>query len=203
MKFIKAKIAVLAIISCVGGPVLAGESLPVRNCTWCHGPSAQGFFNAPRLAGQKELYIEAQLMNFRNHIRDDPNAKTYMWAAAANVGPGIAHDFAVYFASLPPKAAADGQRQLAEAGGKLFEYGDPAANVVQCIACHGPHGQGVRQIPQLGGLSYYYLKRRLEEWREGFHGSPGPMPQVVATLSSYDIDALASYLSFVEEASTE
>lgn len=203
MKFIKAKMAILAIVSCAGGPLSAGESLPIRNCTWCHGPSAQGFFSAPRLAGQRELYIEAQLLNFRGHIRDDPNARNYMWPAVANLSPEMAHDFAAYFSSLPPKPADDGQKQLVAAGARIFEYGIPTANVVQCVACHGPHGQGVREIPRLGGLSYYYVRRRLQEWREGFHASAGPMPQVVATLTPYDIDALASYLSFVDDASFE
>jgi cytochrome c553 len=198
MKFIKAKIAILAIASCAGSPIWAGEALPVRNCVWCHGPSAQGFFSAPRLAGQRALYIEAQLRNFLGHVRDDPNAKAYMWPAVANLSPQMAHDFAAYFSSLPPKPADDGQKQLVAAGARIFEFGIPAANVVQCIACHGPQGQGVRQIPRIGGLSYYYLRSRLQEWGEGFHASPSPMPQVVVTLTPYDIDALASYLSFVQ-----
>ena len=39
-------------------PLLAGEPVPVRNCTWCHGIAAQGLSTAPRLAGQRDQYIE-------------------------------------------------------------------------------------------------------------------------------------------------
>ena len=31
-------------------------------------------------------------------------------------------------------------------------------------ACHGPNAEGIGETPRLGGLSYHYLKRRLEQW---------------------------------------
>jgi cytochrome c553 len=50
----------------------------------------------------------------------------------------------------------------------------------------------------LGGLSYYYLKRRLEQWGEGYHATAlPPMPEIASKLSAGDVEALASYLSFV------
>ena len=45
-----------------------GESA-IRNCTWCHGGSAQGYSPAPRLAGQRAIYIEQQLASFATHAR--------------------------------------------------------------------------------------------------------------------------------------
>ena len=53
--------------------------------------------------------------------------------------------------------------------------------------------------PVLGGLSYYYLKKRLEQWGEGYHATAlPPMPEIATKLSENDIEALASYLSFVK-----
>jgi cytochrome c553 len=124
-----------------------------------------------------------------------------MWNAVARLQPQTVHDLAVYFASLPPEAAADGRRELVATGKAIYEDGIAEANIVSCLACHGPSGEGVRQIPRLGGLSYAYLKRRLEQWNEGFHAAAKPMPQVARTLSGNEIEALASYLSFVEFAS--
>ncbi|MGO9007143.1 MAG: c-type cytochrome [Beijerinckiaceae bacterium] len=204
MKLIKAKIAILAIVSCAAGPLWAGEAVPVRNCTWCHGTSAQGFASAPRLAGQRELYIENQLLNFRNHIRDNPYSKDYMWRAVANISPEMAHDFAAYFSTLPPEAADDGNRELVAAGNKIYELGIPEANIPSCLVCHAPNGEGVREIPRLGGLSYFYLKRRLRQWGEGYDEAAGsPMPRIASKLSADQIGALASYLSFVEFNSSE
>ena len=50
-----------------------------------------------------------------------------------------------------------------------------------------------------GDMSYFYLKRRLEEWGQGYHSPPGsPMPMVASTLGPDEVEALASYLSFVK-----
>jgi cytochrome c553 len=197
MNFIKSRIAILAIVSAAAGP-LSAESLQIRNCTWCHGSSAQGFMRAPRLAGQRDQYIENQLQSFKEHTRDNPRSQQYMWAAAANVSPETAHDLAAYFSSLPFQAANDGDATLAPAGHTIYEEGIAESNVVACVVCHGPNAEGVREIPRLGGLSYGYLKQRLEQWGAGYHAAAGPMPQIAGTLSPNDIDALASYLSFVE-----
>jgi cytochrome c553 len=198
MKLIKSKIAMLAILSSAAGPLLADEVLPVKNCTWCHGTSAQGFATAPRLAGQRDEYTENQLLSFKEHIRDNPYSKQYMWGATANLSPQTARDLATYFSALPPQAANDGNRELVAAGRTIYEQGNADLNIVSCLVCHGPNAEGVREIPRLGGLSYSYLKKRLEQWGEGFHAAAEPMPRIANKLSANDIDALASYLSFVE-----
>ena len=195
MKRIWLKLAVLAVLF-LPVPSWASETSP-RNCTWCHGTGAQGYAMAPRLAGQRAAYIEAQLRSYVAHIRDNPLSKQYMWSAASNLSPDAMRDLADYFASLPPKAAHDGRRTLVQKGQAIYLQGIPGANVVACLACHGPAGEGVREIPRLGGMSYFYLKRRLEEWRQGYHSAPSPMPLVASTLGPDEIEALASYLSYV------
>ena len=200
MKRIWLKIVILAIL-CSPVPSWAGGSMGAntRNCTWCHGTGAQGYSVAPRLAGQRARYIETQLRGYAAHFRDNPLSKQYMWGAAANLRPDAMRDLANYFASLPPKAAHDGRRALVEKGQAIFVQGIPEANVAACLACHGPGGEGVREIPRLGGLSYFYLKRRLVEWGQGYHSTPGsPMPMVANSLGPNETEALASYLSFVK-----
>jgi cytochrome c553 len=197
MKFITSTLAILAIFLSAGGSVLAGETIPIRNCTWCHGTSGQGFATAPRLAGQRHQYIINQLLDFSRHRRDNPYSKQYMWDAAANLNSHAARDLAMYFSTLAPRAANDGDRELAALGEKIYELGIPESNIVSCLVCHGPSAEGVRQIPRLGGLAYSYLKKRLEQWGEGYHVAAEPMPQIARTLSANEIDALASYLSFI------
>jgi cytochrome c553 len=197
MKSITSKFAIFAIFFSIGGPVFAGERIPVHNCTWCHGTSGQGFATAPRLAGQRHQYIANQLLDFSRHRRDNPLSKQYMWGAAANLNSDAARDLAMYFSTLSPKAANDGDRELAALGKKIYELGIPESNIVSCLVCHGPNAEGVRQIPRLGGLAYSYLKKRLGQWGEGYHAAAEPMPQVAKTLSANEIDALASYLSFI------
>jgi cytochrome c553 len=200
MKFVRSKMAVLALVASAF-PAWAGSAEPanIRNCTWCHGDSAQGYGPAPRLAGQRQQYIENQLLSFRQHTRDNPFSKQYMWGAAANVSPGTMRYLAFYFSKQTPNAANDGNNELVASGKTLFEDGDPGANTVSCAVCHGPNAEGIREIPRLGGLSYYYLKRKLAQWGQGYHAAAKPpMPRIASKLSSNEIEALASYLSFVK-----
>src|SRR6516165_6197177 len=205
MKLIRWKIAILAIV-CSALPSLAGDvgldadvGARVRNCTWCHGTSAQGYGPGPRLAGQRVRYLENQLARFFAHARDNPLSQQYMWPATQALNPLAAHDLAIYFSLLAPQAANDGMKELVGVGASIYMDGAPENDIVSCAACHGPNGEGIGEIPRLGGLSFAYLKRRLTEWNEGFDLAAGPpMPHIASKLGPYEIDALASYLSFVQ-----
>ena len=122
-----------------------------------------------------------------------------MWGAVASLDSRMARDLAIYFSTLPPKAAADGNGEIAAIGRTLYEDGDPDSNITACVVCHGPNAEGIRDIPRLGGLDYHYLKRRLAQWGEGYHAAAAPpMPRIASKLSPNEIEALASYLSFVK-----
>jgi cytochrome c553 len=198
MRFIGKKIAVAALTLCAIA-AQADEPAEIKNCTWCHGTSGQGVSTAPRLAGQRHRYIEKQLASFYQHTRDNPFSRQFMWGAVAALSPQSARELADYFSTLPPKAASDGDPGLVETGKTIYELGIPDSNVVSCLVCHGPNAEGVREIPRLGGLAYSYLKRRLAQWGEGYHAVGAyPMPRVARSLSPNEIDALASYLSFIK-----
>ncbi len=203
MRPIKASTAVMTavvvlVVSAVSARAAHAETAAVRNCTWCHGPGAQGYNPAPRLAGQARQYIERQIRSFQGHVRDNPDSRQYMWAAAEHVSPQRAHDLAAYFATLPARAANDGLRELARTGKAIYQDGVPQENIVACIACHGPNAEGAGEIPRLGGLAYTYLKRTLKQWGEGYNAAAlHPMPDVARRLSPEQIEALASYLSFI------
>ena len=119
-----------------------------------------------------------------------------MWPATAALSSQAARNLAVYFSKLPPEAANNGNKLLAAAGKKIYENGEPEANIAACIACHGPNAVGVREIPRLGGLDSFYLTRKLEQWGQGYHASSLPMSRIAQKLSQYEIEALASYLSY-------
>jgi cytochrome c553 len=198
MKLNELKIAIVALALCAG-TAWADDPASVRNCTWCHGTSAQGFSTAPRLAGQRHQYIEKQLASFNHHTRDNPFSKQYMWGAVAALSPQSTRELSNYFSMLPPRAANDGNAGLVTTGKTIYELGIPDSNVVSCLVCHGPNAEGVRDIPRLGGLAYSYLKRRIAQWGEGYHAVGSyPMPRVARSLSPNEVDALASYLSFLK-----
>jgi cytochrome c553 len=138
------------------------------------------------------------LISFAERTRDSPFAKQYMWGAAASLSPQGVHDLAIYFSQLPARAANDGDRGLVARGEAIYQRGIPEANIAACVACHGPNAEGVGEIPRLGGLAYTYLKRRLDQWGQGYHGALAlPMPHIASQLSRNQIEELASYLSFL------
>ena len=176
-----------------------GQRFVSQNCSWCHGVALQGYTTAPRLAGQQRQYIEMELMSFKNHVRDNPLSQEVMWGALQRVDGQVARVVAAYISSLDARAANDGNEHLTGLGLAIYRDGDAADNIPACAACHGPEAEGVGAIPRLGGLSYRYLKRRLAEWGEGYHARAAyPMSAVASKLSDDQIEAIASYLSFVK-----
>ena len=202
----KRLILALTVLMSLGGPASAtewpdrsfGERYTNNNCAWCHGTNLQGFTTAPRLAGQRAEYIEAQLASLKAHSRDNPLSQQYMWGPARRIGPEVARELGRYVAMLDAEPARDGNSGLTEAGRALYMEGNAPSNVNACVVCHGPEGQGVGAIPRLAGLSAVYMKRRLDGWSQGFHPTAVPMPGISRKLSPADIDAITSYLSFVK-----
>jgi cytochrome c553 len=201
MKQLQSILAGLALSVAASGPLLA-DDLRVNDCTWCHGTTGQGYSKAPRIAGQSAAYIAKQLQGFASHKREETLNINYMWNAAAHLDAETERGLAAYFAALPPEAARDGDQNLVAAGKAIFENGVPDANVAACQACHGPEAQGVREIPRLGGLSSYYVTRRLNEFGASHSAWGAPMPKVARSLSPDQVAALASFLSFVDVETT-
>ena len=144
--------------------------------------------------------LETQIRNFRDHSRDNPFSKQYMWGAVAALDPGAVRDLAAYFAAIPAQARQRRRSEpLGQGQGRSTWTGSPRPTSSSCYACHGPNAEGIRDIPRLGGLAYFYVKARLEQWGQGYHSALGtPMPIVARALGPNEIEALASYLSFVK-----
>jgi cytochrome c553 len=197
MKRTKTLLASLATFFALAAPLQA-DDLPIRNCTWCHGATAEGYSKAPRIAGQRADYLVKQLQGFASHQRDETLNVKYMWSATAHLDPETARGLAAYFSTLPAEAARDGDASLVARGRSIFENGVPEANIAACQACHGPEAQGVRDIPRLAGLSSVYVARRLTEFNESHSAWGAPMPKVARSLLPDEVAALASFLSFAE-----
>ncbi|WGY71366.1 c-type cytochrome [Burkholderia cepacia] len=79
-----------------------------RSCQACHGAALTGKDQAPRLAGQGQLYLEAQLAVFRSGERHDPTGAMNALAATLSVDDtrAVAH----YLAGLSPDSAGGAAR---------------------------------------------------------------------------------------------
>jgi hypothetical protein len=113
-----------------------------------------------RVAGQRHHYIEKQLTNFKDHTRDNLFSRQYIWGATAALPPESVRGLVNYFSTLPPKAANDGDSELAAAGKKVYELGSPDSNIVSCLVCYGPNAEGVRHS-SLGRSVVFLLKKKV------------------------------------------
>ncbi len=175
----------------------------VRYCKDCHGRQAQGFPGAnpvPRLAGQPLAYLQARAEIISGHKRDNPTADTFMGPAMASMKPESRTAVFEHFTTLNPPPAAPGPKNLAAAGKKIYDGGDPQAGVPACASCHGPDGKGSGPVPRVAGQIYPYAVKVLTKWatinRE--HEKNGTTEVKSArehTLPPQQIDQVASYIS--------
>ena len=146
MKPTTTSIAIVAVFAAFSASsLMAEEALPIRDCTWCHGSSVQGFANAPRLAGQRHQYLDQSLLSFKDHVRNDPYSKKYMWGAAANLSKEMARSFALYFSQLPAEPASDGDWALVNEGEATYIEGIPEIERRVVHRLSWPEGRGVRR----------------------------------------------------------
>lgn len=191
MKRIGLKAALVVIVASIAPAVAWDGDAGVRNCTWCRGTSGQAYILAPRLADQRPAYIESQIRSFRDHTRDNPFSKQYMWRAVAAIDPRGA-----YFATIRPKLANDGNSAQANAEGEAaapVSAQELKAKTEYCKTCHGIEGQGFRgsvPMPRLAGQQPEYLANQLQAFIERRRKSP-VMFNVVRVLSASMLNALA------------
>lgn len=171
----------------------AGTQAGAPACSGCHGQFGEGRAagGIPGLAGIDDLYLERELMAFRDGVRTSP----VMTPFAKVLTPSQIHEVAQYYASLP--RASDGNAVVApsDRGRQLAQLGRPAQGLPSCETCHGAGGEGNGPAPALAAQPRGYLEQQLKEWRAGGRRE-GPdffMSLVSSKLSDRDIDDLAAY----------
>jgi cytochrome c oxidase subunit 2 len=151
------------------GDVAAGQAA-YAVCSACHGAQGEGNpqLNAPKLAGQAGWYLARQLQDFKLGLRGVNEKDTYgkqMVAFAAMLADDTAvKNIVAYIGSLP-----DAQPQGTVSGNDR----KGAEHYETCAYCHGAGGQGVwsTNAPRLSHMSDWYMKRQLENFKQGVRGS--------------------------------
>lgn len=176
---------------------LAAQKVAASICSACHGPtgvSTSPLF--PRLAGQQELYLAAQLKAFKTKTRGEADAHDYMWGMATLLDDSIIAGLAHYYAVQKPGPGIPGNAALIARGKVLYEKGDPAHNVVGCATCHGDAAQGNSIFPRLAGQHAAYVSRQLEVIQHKFRESP-VMHGVIKDLDAGAMKAVAEYVQSI------
>ncbi len=172
----------------------------VRNCAFCHGEALQGKAVAPRLAGQHRDYIVYQFERFSDKSRNNPFSLKFMSHVAAKVLPIPTASLAPIFRGCLPRRPRTATRSTWPRAKTSFCTESRRTIFRPASSAMARKRKGTGKFPRLGGQSYYYLKRRLEQWAEGYAVVSPHMPGIVGLMTPDEIEAVASYLSFQEAA---
>ncbi len=196
MRFTAAALAGAVLVA--SAIALAAEGVPAKGkqkateagCVGCHGPDGVSIAeNIPHLAGQPDLFVQFQLVYFRNGTRKNeimnPMAQPLSDEDVRNLG--------AYFASLPPAKLP----LPADSAPDDTHLGEKVAQAVHCTNCHGDHFEGVDNIPRLAGQREEYLNKALHDFKSAVRTSSGvgAMADVMYPLGDTEMKALSHYLS--------
>ncbi|TQV85555.1 c-type cytochrome [Aliikangiella coralliicola] len=138
-------------------------------CGACHGQNGEGnlAMNSPNLTSLPEWYLVRQLEYYKKGIRgahkDDPLGQQMAAMAGTLANTKSIRDVAAYISTFSDSPA-----------DKTVE-GDPSSGYsyyVTCGTCHGKEGEGNFGLsaPQLVGQHDWYIKRQLENFKQGIRG---------------------------------
>ncbi len=152
----------------VAGDATTGQAL-YAVCAACHGAAGEGNreLNAPKLSGQSHWYLAKQLHAFKQGLRGTNEREVYAQQmtpfAATLVDEAAVKNVVAYIATLPDKRPLATVVGNPERGKRLY---------VTCASCHGAAAEGVwaTNAPRLSSMSDWYLKRQLQNFRDGVRG---------------------------------
>ena len=157
----------------------------VAACSACHGQGGNSTTaGIPSLAGQPRLFVENQLVLFREGIRKSP----VMTPLMAGVSDKEIQQLAEHFSRQEVKVMAGA------ADKKLFAQGQALAQKLRCGICHLSDFSGQKQMPRLAGQREDYLESEMRAYRDN------QRPDTTMTAALYgvkddQIKALAHFLS--------
>jgi cytochrome c553 len=157
-------------------------------CAACHGPDGNSVNpEVPSIAGQPKLFIENQLILFREELRRSDQ----MLPVVKGLKDPEIIKLAEHFSKLPAKSMETGKADAA-----LVKRGTQRAKELRCGICHLADFSGQNQIPRLAGQREAYLDAEMRAYRDGKRtGGDTIMAAALYGVSDADIKSLAHYLS--------
>jgi cytochrome c553 len=164
----------------------AQDRVPI--CAACHGADGNSATpGVPSIAGQPRLFLETQLVLFREEVRVSPQ----MQPAVAGLSDREIVRLAAHYAALPARSTANAPADAAQ-----VERGMALVQKLHCGSCHLPEFRGREQIPRLAGQREDYLTESMLAYRDSRRsGGDTIMAAALYGLSDADLRALAHYLS--------
>ena len=160
----------------------------VQLCAACHGDDGNSRDpQVPSIAGQPKIFIEHQLILFREGVRQSE--------AMAPVVKGLKDAEIVKLAEHFSRLSAKGMESRA-ADPAQMKLGSERAKALRCGQCHLADFSGQAQIPRLAGQREAYLETEMRAYRDGKRtGGDTIMAATLYGVSDADLKALAHFLS--------
>jgi cytochrome c553 len=160
----------------------------VQLCAACHGDDGNSTNpQIPSIAGQPKLFIETQLVLFREELRKSEQ----MLPVVNGMKDAEIVKLAEHFSQLPAKGMESGPADKA-----LTQRGSQKAKELRCGICHLSDFRGQNQVPRLAGQRETYLAGEMRAYRDGKRsGGDTIMAAALYGVSDADIKALAHFLS--------
>lgn len=181
-------------ISIRAGMISSDGMNPWEICAMCHGLNGISAMDKfPILAGQKESYIQAQVISFRqgNRINDGGQMQAIVSEIRQEDIPVVAN----YFSSLPHEQQLENKD---ETGNRNPEYirGKALFNRLDVtgVSCSSCHSDALSDAPWIDGQHRRYLEKQLFDFVSARRELLGNHETIVS-MNDLDIEALAFYLS--------
>jgi cytochrome c553 len=155
-------------------------------CESCHGPGGNSAMaGTPSIAGQPKLFMENQLVLFREGIRKSP----VMTPLMAGISDKEIQQLAEHFSKQKVEIVSPGAADPA-----LAKRGRDLAGRMKCGICHLSDFSGQKQMPRLAGQREEYLASEMRAY------VANERPDTTMTAALYgvkedEIKALAHFLS--------
>jgi cytochrome c553 len=160
----------------------------VQLCAACHGTDGNSVDpKVPSIAGQPKLFLETQLVLFREELRKSD----LMLPVVKGLKDPELIKLAEHFSRLPAKGMESGEPNAA-----LMKTGQERAKALRCGICHLSDFSGQNQVPRLAGQREAYLEGEMRAYRDGKRtGGDTIMAAALYGVGDADLKALAHFLS--------
>ena len=157
-------------------------------CAACHGPDGNSTTaGTPSIAGQPKLFIENQLVLFREELR---KSEQMLPVVKGLKDPDIIK-LAGHFSRLPARSVA-----VSPPNKDLLVKGQGLAKKLRCGICHLSDFRGQNQVPRLAGQREEYLDSEMRAYRDNTRsGGDTIMAATLYGVKDDEIKALAHFLA--------
>ena len=163
----------------------------------CHGEAGVSPSPVwPKLAGQHESYLSAQLHEFKKGP-DGKRNNAIMYGISVALSSEDIDDLSAYYSSLSKSIGTTADKSF-KLGQNIYRGGNMEYKIQACIACHGPNGDGngPAAIPVLSGQHAEYVYLQLKNFQKDIRSNDSNkmMRNIVHRMTDNEMKSVAQYI---------